>query len=162
MPTTVAEHPEVSDAQDRVVELRERKRELQEELRQARSTERDVDELAAEYDGSLDRNTRDPAEIRKELKVVRSAMVKARNERSQARSDAQAEILEELAEPYREAQRRLARQVRALLQEAEAEREIREEARERGLKPAAINAFHPLPERVLRDWLKTAESDYDI
>lgn len=164
MSTAVAEHPDVADAQDRVVELRKRKKELQEELRQARTAEPDVDELAEEYDGELSRETRPPAEIREEIRVVTAAIRKARDQRQSAKSEAKADVLEELRPRYREAIGRLARQVRTLLQEAgRSEGRIRERAKERGLTPVAMpNEFHPLPERQLRAWLEEAQEKYDL
>lgn len=162
MSTTVREHPDVSEAQSRVVELRQRKKELQEELRVARSADPDVDELAADYDGELDRETRSPSEIQEELRVVTAAIRKARDQRLSAKSEAKAAVLDNLRPRYRRAIGRLARQVRALLEEAEAEQRIREEAKERGLKPLASNAFHRLPEKRLQEWLEEAEERFTV
>lgn len=164
MPATVKEHPKFSDAQDRVVELRQRKKELQEELRVARSADPDVDDLAAEYEGELDRDTRSPSEIQEELRVVTAAIRKARSARQSAKTEAKADVLDDLRPRYREAIGRLAHHVRELLHEAErGEGRIREEAKERGLTPVAMpNEFHPLPERQLRAWLEDAEERFDL
>lgn len=159
--TAISEHEAVQEAHDRLVELRARKADLEEEFCAARfGREPDVDELAdAVFAGgeATATKTRPAAEVQKELRAARLAITRAKTALSSAKQRAREEILEELRPDYRRSQRKLARLIRTLLREAEAERAIREQAREAGLSPAASGYFNPLPEAKLRHWLDQAE-----
>lgn len=162
--TAVREHPDVQEAHGRLVDLRKRKSELEEELRSLRRGEAPTtDDLAEDYDGELpDDGRRTVGRVQEEIRVVNRAITRAKGSRNSAKQAARSEVLEELGPRYRESLARVARHARALLEEAETEAALREEARELGLKPLASRHFHRPPVRELRAWLERVEQRFDV
>lgn len=163
----VSEHPDVQEAEARLADLRERKRALEEELRDARfgDSEPSLEEMADDvYAGGTATATdrRSAADVQRQIKATERAIQRARQEASRARKAARAEVFDEMRPRYREAQARMAEHARKLLAAAEEEMALEEELREAGVEPLTSQAVNRLPEGTLRDWLREAEDEYDV